>query len=271
MDADTMPVLAFAGEAVKNLEPLQQENPMQCHDNCATLHVNADICEFEGQTKRDLIIHNVDRTRSWKLDRNSFDMERIRIPPINENEEKMEDIRSDCFGSILRQHNSLSDTIVKYNFDDEESKAGTPKYTDMSARIQSQEKEDPLSSHANPPHVPSKNIMLLALGALGVVFGDIGTSPLYTIQTIFLNIPATPDNVIGAISSIFWLLNLTVTLKYVIVIMRADNRGEGGIMALTALASQSTQTLTRPWWKTTTMMIGDPSSHPRPTEIDLKA
>jgi KUP system potassium uptake protein len=91
--------------------------------------------------------------------------------------------------------------------------------------------------------VVSKNILLLALGALGVVFGDIGTSPLYTVQTIFLNIPATPENVIGAISSIFWLLNLTVTLKYVIVIMRADKRGEGGIMALTSLASQSTQTL----------------------------
>ncbi len=114
-------------------------------------------------------------------------------------------------------------------------------------------------TNANPPHAADKNVMLRALGALGAVFCDIGTSPLYTVQTVFLAILATPDNVIGAISAIFRLLNLTVTLKYAIVIMRANNRGEGGIMALTALAFQSTLTLTRPWWKTMTMMIGKPS------------
>jgi KUP system potassium uptake protein len=79
----------------------------------------------------------------------------------------------------------------------------------------------------------------LALGALGVVYGDIGTSPLYTMKEV-LN-PANgvqliaPD-VIGAVSTIFWALMLVVTLKYVVLILRADNRGEGGIMALTALA-----------------------------------
>lgn len=80
---------------------------------------------------------------------------------------------------------------------------------------------------------------LLTLGALGVVYGDIGTSPLYTMKEV-LN-PANgvrldaPD-IIGAVSVIVWMLMLVVTLKYVVLILRADNRGEGGIMALTALA-----------------------------------
>ncbi len=209
MDAHSVPVLAFPGDAVKILNPQQQENPFQMPEIECIPHHNR---KAELQTEGSLVLHNADRTKSWRVDRNSFDIERLYIPRTT----------------------------------------GADENDDPSGG----------SSHANPPHVPSKNIMLLALGALGVVFGDIGTSPLYTVQTIFLNIPATPDNVIGAISSIFWLLNLTVTLKYVIVIMRADNRGEGGIMALTALASQSTQTLTRPWWKTMTMMIGDPPFTP---------
>jgi KUP system potassium uptake protein len=81
----------------------------------------------------------------------------------------------------------------------------------------------------------------LALGALGVVYGDIGTSPLYTVQTTFgeQGIPASPDNVLGALSLIFWSLVLVVSLKYVVFIMRADNKGEGGIMALMALARRS--------------------------------
>lgn len=77
----------------------------------------------------------------------------------------------------------------------------------------------------------------LALGALGVVYGDIGTSPLYTVKEIFGSggVPLTPENIIGAISAIFWALMLVVTLKYVMLVMRADNRGEGGIMALLAM------------------------------------
>lgn len=80
------------------------------------------------------------------------------------------------------------------------------------------------------------------LAALGVVYGDIGTSPLYTVQTVFsesTGIAATPDNIIGATSAIFWALMLVVTLKYVLLILRADNHGEGGIMALVALATRS--------------------------------
>jgi KUP system potassium uptake protein len=78
----------------------------------------------------------------------------------------------------------------------------------------------------------------LALGALGVVFGDIGTSPLYTIHSTFVgeNLDVTEPNVLGVLSLVFWLLVVVVSLKYVTFIMRADNRGEGGIIALMALA-----------------------------------
>ena len=80
----------------------------------------------------------------------------------------------------------------------------------------------------------------LSLAALGVVYGDIGTSPLYAIKEIFGGVhhpvPITPDNVLGILSLIFWSLMIVVSLKYVTFIMRADNKGEGGIMALMALA-----------------------------------
>ncbi len=82
----------------------------------------------------------------------------------------------------------------------------------------------------------------LSLAALGVVFGDIGTSPLYTMREVFAGthhpVPVTPDNVLGILSLILWSLIMVVTIKYVAFIMRADNRGEGGIMALIALASR---------------------------------
>ena len=85
-------------------------------------------------------------------------------------------------------------------------------------------------------------MVALVAGAVGVVFGDIGTSPLYTIKEMFHpHFGLTPDaaTVKGLLSLGFWSLLLVVTLKYVIVIMRADNDGEGGIMALTALAQRS--------------------------------
>ena len=84
---------------------------------------------------------------------------------------------------------------------------------------------------------------LLTLGALGVVYGDIGTSPLYTMKEVFSpagGVPLDAPDIIGAVSVIFWALMVVVTLKYVVLILRADNRGEGGIMALTALAATST-------------------------------
>ena len=84
----------------------------------------------------------------------------------------------------------------------------------------------------------------LTLGALGVVYGDIGTSPLYTMKEVFnpaIGIPLDATHLMGAVSVIFWGLMLVVTLKYVLLILRADNRGEGGIMALTALAANAGQ------------------------------
>jgi KUP system potassium uptake protein len=83
----------------------------------------------------------------------------------------------------------------------------------------------------------------LALGAVGVVFGDIGTSPLYAVKEVFHEshgIGLSEANVLGMLSLVFWALMLVVSLKYVLFIMRADNRGEGGIMALIALAQQAT-------------------------------
>ena len=82
----------------------------------------------------------------------------------------------------------------------------------------------------------------LIVGAIGVVFGDIGTSPLYTIKEAFIpHYGLTPDHptVLGILSLVFWALMIVVTLKYVTIIMRADNEGEGGIMALMALAQRT--------------------------------
>src|SRR5476649_1087465 len=83
----------------------------------------------------------------------------------------------------------------------------------------------------------------LALGALGVVFGDIGTSPLYAFRESFIGVhrlPIDPVHVLGVLSLIVWALILVVTAKYVLVTMRADNRGEGGSFALLALIQRVT-------------------------------
>ena len=85
---------------------------------------------------------------------------------------------------------------------------------------------------------PKPGLLVLSLGALGVVYGDIGTSPLYAIRECFHGqhaIELNPTNIFGVLSLIFWSLMIVVTLKYVSFIMRADNRGEGGIFALLAL------------------------------------
>src|SRR5258707_3524886 len=81
----------------------------------------------------------------------------------------------------------------------------------------------------------------LTLAALGVVFGDIGTSPLYAVRQSLVDFgDLSEPAILGALSLIVWILVLVVTVKYVVVIMRADNRGEGGLLALTALALRTT-------------------------------
>jgi KUP system potassium uptake protein len=93
------------------------------------------------------------------------------------------------------------------------------------------------------PQPPSRqSTATLSLLALGVVYGDIGTSPLYAVKETFNpehGIPLNAENVIGGVSTIFWILMIVVSLKYVTLVLRADNRGEGGIMALLAMATAS--------------------------------
>src|SRR5579859_1060104 len=83
-----------------------------------------------------------------------------------------------------------------------------------------------------------KRLFALGLGALGIVFGDIGTSPLYTLSSCFSSangLAITPENVLGVLSLVFWSLVIVVCLKYQLLVLRADNKGEGGILALLAL------------------------------------
>ncbi len=109
-----------------------------------------------------------------------------------------------------------------------------------------QDREQPHSSRA-----------ALTLAALGVVYGDIGTSPLYAVKETFApgrGIELNAANILGGLSAIFWTLMLVVSLKYVTLIMRADNKGEGGIMALLALASSSVKE--RPRLQRTVVVLG---------------
>jgi KUP system potassium uptake protein len=81
----------------------------------------------------------------------------------------------------------------------------------------------------------------LTLAAIGVVYGDIGTSPLYALKEVFAHgrVPLTAENILGILSLVFWTLTVVVSLKYVTLILRADNNGEGGLIAMLALASQA--------------------------------
>ena len=91
------------------------------------------------------------------------------------------------------------------------------------------------------PHRPASSLAALTLGAIGVVYGDIGTSPLYALKEVFAHghVPLTPDNIYGVLSLVFWTLSIVVSVKYVMLILRADNNGEGGLIAMLALASQA--------------------------------
>jgi KUP system potassium uptake protein len=101
------------------------------------------------------------------------------------------------------------------------------------------------------------SLAALTLGAIGVVYGDIGTSPLYTIKEIFApatGVPLDHAHLVGAVSAIFWALMLVVTLKYVVLVLRADNRGEGGALALAALAAAAVRE--RPRLRAAIVLLG---------------
>ncbi len=100
------------------------------------------------------------------------------------------------------------------------------------------------------------SLAALTLGALGVVYGDIGTSVLYALKVVFTEggIPLTPDNIYGILSLVFWLVTVVVSLKYVTLILRADNKGEGGLIAMLALASNAVSD--RPRLRRVVLFIG---------------
>jgi KUP system potassium uptake protein len=96
----------------------------------------------------------------------------------------------------------------------------------------------------------------LTLGALGVVYGDIGTSPLYALKEVFHggHVSATTDNILGVLSLIFWTMTIIVSIKYVLLILRADNNGEGGLIAMLALATTAVKD--RPKLRSVLMSVG---------------
>jgi KUP system potassium uptake protein len=96
-----------------------------------------------------------------------------------------------------------------------------------------------VSRTSSPPG--GSQLAALTLGAIGVVYGDIGTSPLYALKEVFASghVPISPENIHGVLSLMFWTLTVIVSIKYVVLILRADNNGEGGLIAMLALASQA--------------------------------
>ncbi len=113
-------------------------------------------------------------------------------------------------------------------------------------------------STAHAPKKPATPAALaaLTLGALGVVYGDIGTSPLYALKEVFSggHVAPTPDNILGVLSLIFWTLTIIVSLKYVVLILRADNNGEGGLIAMLALATTAVKD--KPQLRSVLMTVG---------------
>ncbi len=116
------------------------------------------------------------------------------------------------------------------------------------------------AQHGSPRTAPrGKALVVLALGAIGVVYGDIGTSPLYAMKEAFSpphGVPLTKANVLGVLSLIFWSLNFLITFKYLSLMMRADNRGEGGVLALLALLRPGRITTRRRWLLITLGLFG---------------
>ena len=112
------------------------------------------------------------------------------------------------------------------------------------------------TSDAQRPHTGQAALATLTLAALGVVYGDIGTSPLYALKEVFAHdrVPLNPENILGILSLAFWSLTVVVSLKYVALILRADNNGEGGLIAMLALASQAVKD--RPVLRSRLLLLG---------------
>jgi KUP system potassium uptake protein len=113
-----------------------------------------------------------------------------------------------------------------------------------------------LSAYSAPSNKTAAALAALTLAALGVVYGDIGTSPLYALKELFHggHVQATPANILGVLSLVFWTLTVVISLKYVLLILRADNNGEGGLIAMLALATQAVRD--KPPLRRTLMTIG---------------
>jgi KUP system potassium uptake protein len=117
--------------------------------------------------------------------------------------------------------------------------------------------DDQAPTSSTPLHGRHQSLHTLALASLGVVFGDIGTSPLYAVRECLNRahgIAASPQNVFGIVSLVFWALMLVISLKYVAYVLRADNAGEGGMLALTALATSNARL--KPWAHRVALMVG---------------
>jgi len=109
----------------------------------------------------------------------------------------------------------------------------------------------------SPPSSENRQgLAALTLAAIGVVYGDIGTSPLYALKEVFHEgrVPLTPEHILGILSLMFWTLTVVVSLKYVALILRADNNGEGGLIAMLALASQAVKD--RPVLRSRLLLLG---------------
>lgn len=110
--------------------------------------------------------------------------------------------------------------------------------------------------HNDNAPISGRQMAALTLGAIGIVYGDIGTSPLYAFKEVFAHghLALTPENIYGILSLMFWTLTIIVTLKYVTLILRADNNGEGGLIAMLALASTAVKD--KPALRTKLLAVG---------------
>lgn len=124
----------------------------------------------------------------------------------------------------------------------------------VESKLQHDELAGAVTDHMGLPDKSNKRTLLLSLGALGVVYGDLGTSPLYALQQTLPGEAITPDNIFGVLSLIFWSLILVISTSYVSVFMQADNEGEGGVLSLLSLLKRTDKKFSR--WLFLTGIVG---------------